>query len=75
MEPRRISRTDAAKREGWVVMNTFTLLAPIIAVLPRLSFGDRWRLYEARKRELQAADLPADEYEAAIAELVEELGV
>lgn len=56
-------------------MNTFTLLAPIIAVLPRLSFGDRWRLYEARKRELQAADLPADEYEAAIAELVEELGV
>jgi len=34
-----------------------------------------WQSYEARKRELQAADLPADEYEAAIAELVEELGV
>ncbi len=34
-----------------------------------------WEIYERRKGELEAACLPAAEYEARLAELVEELGL
>lgn len=34
-----------------------------------------WSLYESEKRKIQARNLPADEYERAIRELVKKLGI